>query len=281
MKNVENIQDTARLKEWLSSCDKLLIGAGAGLSASCGFSYDGARFYENFGDFERAFGFHDMYTGGFYQFPSEEVRWAYWSRFIYLNRYACGVGRAYETLLELVKGRDYFVLTTNVDHQFQRAGFDKAHLFYTQGDYGTFQCSVPCHNKTYDNEVAVRAMVAEQKNMAIPSELIPRCPICGEIMTTNLRIDGNFVEDDGWHTASENYEKFLASCAGKKVLLLEIGVGMNTPSIVKFPFWKMTASYENFRYACIDLRPINAPFDFKDRAIYIKGDISSALLELR
>lgn len=274
------MEDMEKLKKWLYGCDKILIGAGAGLSASCGFSYSGKRFHDNFADFERAFGFHDMYSGGFYPFSSDEVKWAYWSRFINLNRYSCGVGQAYKTLFELVKGRDYFVLTTNVDHQFQRAGFDKKRLFYTQGDYGLFQCSVPCHNGTYDNKEQIFAMVEAQKDMKIPSELVPRCPVCGAPMTTNLRADDKFVEDEGWHAAADNYEKFLKSCEGSKTLLLELGVGMNTPVIIKFPFWKAAASHENFRYACLDLRPVRAPFDFGERAVYIAGDMANTLKEL-
>ena len=274
------MRDIEVLKEWLDGSEKILIGAGAGLSSACGFSYSGRRFHENFADFESKFGFHDMYSGGFYPFPSEEVKWAYWSRFINLNRYACEVGEAYKNLFDLVRGRDYFVFTTNVDHQFQRAGFDKGRLFYTQGDYGLFQCSVPCHNSTYDNKEQIQAMVAEQRDMKIPSSLIPRCPVCGALMTTNLRADDKFVEDEGWHAAAENYSAFVKSCAGKSTLLLEPGVGMNTPVIIKFPFWKMTASHKNFRYACLDLRPVRSPLDLGGRALYIAQDIAKSIKEL-
>lgn len=274
------MEDVKVLKKWLNDCDKIIIGAGAGLSSACGFSYSGKRFHDNFADFEKKYGFHDMYSGGFYPFPSEQIKWAYWSRFINLNRYACEVGEAYKTLLDLSEGRDYFVLTTNVDHQFQRAGFDKSRLFYTQGDYGLFQCSLPCHNSTYDNKQLIQAMVAEQKDMEIPASLIPRCPVCGGLMTTNLRSDDKFVEDAGWHTAADSYQAFVNSCKGKKTLLLELGVGMNTPVIIKFPFWKMAASYKNFRYVCIDLHPVRAPFDLRERAVYIAQDICSCLKNL-
>lgn len=185
------------LQEKLDTADAIVLGAGAGLSASAGFTYDGKRFDQNFADFAAKYGFHDMYTGGFYPYPTLEEFWAYWSRQIFLNRYQDIPSPVYETLLRLIDGKDYFVLTTNVDHCFQKAGFDKQRLFYTQGDYGLFQCSVPCHQATYDNEASIRQMIAEQKDMRIPSQFIPKCPVCGKPMTTNLRCDNTFVEDAG------------------------------------------------------------------------------------
>ena len=189
-----------------------------------------------------------MYSGGFYPFPSIEEYWAWWSRMIWINRYECGVGKPYSDLLSLVRNKDYFIITTNVDHQFQRAGFDKKRLFYTQGDYGLFQCSEPCHQKTYDNEDAIRKMIDEQSNMKIPSSLIPLCPVCGKPLTTNLRIDDRFVQDDGWYAAASCYEDFLRRHKGMHVLFLELGVGMNTPGIIKYPFWRMVMENENAIY---------------------------------
>ena len=198
-----------QLKEVLSYADTIVIGAGAGLSASAGFVYTGERFNKYFSDFEAKYGFHDMYSGGFYPYSTPEEHWAYWSRYIYVNRYMDAPKPVYQELLELVKEKDYFVITTNVDHQFQKAGFDKKRLFYTQGDYGLFQCSVPCSIDTYENEDIIRRMMNEQKDMKIPTELIPKCPKCGKPLTMNLRSDDKFVEDGGWIKAAERYENFL------------------------------------------------------------------------
>lgn len=226
----------ARLKHELEAADAVIVGAGAGLSASAGFAYDGKRFRQHFAPFEQAYGFHDMYSGGFYPYRSPEAYWAFWSRMILLNRYEAGVGEPYRLLLQLLQGRDYFVLTTNVDHQFQKAGFDKERLFYTQGDYGLFQCSKPCCQRTYDNEMAVRRMVQQQEKLRIPSELLPRCPVCGKPMTMNLRCDDRFVQDAGWDAVAERYQAFLNRTAQSRVVYLELGVGMNTPGIIKVPF---------------------------------------------
>ena len=239
-----------QLKEIIEAADTIIIGAGAGLSTSAGFTYTGERFTKYFSDFQKKYGFQDMYSGGFYPFESFEEHWAYWSRYIYINRYMNAPKEVYEKLYDLVKEKDYFVLTTNVDHCFQKAGFDKNRLFYTQGDYGLFQCSVPCHQKTYDNEEWIRKMVEAQgfvvgtkkelslpegviPKMTIPSELVPICPKCGKPMSMNLRADNTFVEDEGWHTASERYADFLRRHKKMNTLFLELGTGMNTPAIFK------------------------------------------------
>lgn len=269
-----------RLKQELDTADAVVIGAGSGLSISAGFTYSGERFQKYFGDFIAKYGFRDMYSGGFYPFDSLEEHWAYWSRYIYINRYLDAPKPVYQELLKLVHGKDYFVLTTNVDHCFQKAGFDKQRLFYTQGDYGLWQCSRPCHSKTYENEVAIKRMVAEQTNMKIPSALVPHCPVCGAPMTMNLRADDTFVEDEGWHAAAQRYEKFLRCHRGQHILFLELGVGGNTPAIIKYPFWRMT--YQNSRaiYACINLSKVYCPRELQTQAICIDGDIGEILMML-
>lgn len=256
------------------TADCIVIGAGAGLSTAAGFTYSGERFEKHFSDFEAKYGFHDMYSGGFFPFESPEETWAYWSRFIWCNRYSDLDNGTYKSLYELVKDKDYFVITTNVDHQFQKAGFDKKRLFYTQGDYGLFQCSEPCHNKTYDNEAAVKDMLEFQQDMKIPSELVPKCPVCGKPMAMNLRADNTFVEDEGWHRAAERYNKFLSDHDGQHVLFLELGVGYNTPGIIKYPFWRMTARNPKAVYACLNFGDAYAPGEIKSRSICINGDIS-------
>lgn len=263
----------SRLKQELETADSVVIGAGAGLSASAGFIYTGERFQKYFGDFIEKYGFRDMYSGGFHPFDSLEEHWAYWSRYIYINRYMDPPKPVYHDLFELVQDKDYFVLTTNVDHCFQKAGFDKHRLFYTQGDYGLWQCSRSCHQKTYDNEDVIRKMLAEQKDMKIPAELVPHCPVCGAPMSMNLRADDTFVEDDGWHLAARRYEDFLRRHEGEHILFLELGVGGNTPGIIKYPFWKMTAKNPKAVYACVNLGAAWAPREIADRSICIDGDI--------
>ena len=270
----------SRLRQELETADAVVIGAGSGLSTSAGFTYSGERFQKYFGDFIARYGFRDMYSGGFYPFDSLEEHWAYWSRYIYINRYMDPPKPVYRELLQLVQGRDYFVLTTNVDHCFQNAGFDKHRLFYTQGDYGLWQCSKPCHQKTYDNETIVKKMLAGQKDMKIPAELVPHCPVCGAPMTMNLRADDTFVQDEGWHAAARRYEAFLRRHEGEHILFLELGVGGNTPVIIKYPFWRMTAQNPRAVYACINLEEAGCPGELRGRAVCVEGDIGAALHRL-
>lgn len=266
-----------QLRHALDNCDAVLIGAGAGLSTAAGLSYSGKRFDENFADFRDAYGIRDMYSGGFYPFPDLETFWAWWSRHIWINRYEPGATETYKMLLELVRDKDYFVLTTNVDHQFQLAGFDKRRLFYTQGDYGLFQCSRSCTNETYDNEDAIRAMMAEQPSMRVSSELVPTCPRCGAPMTTNLRANNMFVEDDGWYEASRRYEQFRQEHKAGRILYLELGVGGNTPVIIKYPFWEAVARNEQATYACVNMGEAIAPTAIADRSVLVDADINEVL----
>lgn len=269
-----------RLKTELESAAAVVIGAGAGMSASAGMTYDGERFEKTFADFHEKYGITDMYSGGFYPYETLEEYWAWWSRQILVNRYEADAGKPYTDLLRIVKDKDYFVITTNVDHQFQLAGFDKKRLFYTQGDYGLWQCSKPCHGKTYDNEVAVRRMVEEQQDMKIPAQLVPKCPVCGSPMTMNLRCDNTFVEDEGWHEASNRYSEFIRRHEGMHVLFLELGVGANTPVIIKYPFWQMTAENPKAVYACINKGESYFPAEINKQAISIDGDIGEVINRL-
>ena len=296
MSGFENItnEEIIKFHEILDSAKCVVIGAGAGLSASAGFSYSGERFKKYFSDFEAKYHFHDMYSGGFADFSSLEENWAYWSRFIYINRYMDAPLPVYEKLFELVRGKDYFAITTNVDHCFQKAGFDKKRLFYTQGDYGLFQCCVPCHKKTYDNEEIVKKMLISQGfgfkdsenkkdgeiifpenplKMEILSELVPHCPVCGKPMSMNLRCDGTFVEDDGWHEAARRYQDFLEKHTNTRTLFLELGVGGNTPGIIKYPFWNLVHQNKNAFYASLNMEKEEIPIEIKARSVLIKGDI--------
>ena len=272
---IKNLQTT------LSEADTVVIGAGAGLSTSAGFVYTGERFEKYFSDFTAKYGIKDMYSGGFYPFATLEEHWAYWSRYIYINRYMDAPKPVYDDLLKLVQGKDYFVITTNVDHCFQKAGFDKKRLFYTQGDYGLFQCSEPCCQETFENEALIREMVIRQENMKIPTELLPVCPHCGKPLTMNLRSDDKFVEDEGWHRAAERYENFLRTREGGKILFLELGVGYNTPVIIKYPFWQMTAKNPSATYACINRGQAMCPQEIEQRSICLDADISAVIARLQ
>lgn len=287
-----------RLKTEIKTADAIVIGAGAGLSTSAGFTYSGERFEKYFFDFGEKYGFRDMYTGGFYPYPSEEEFWAFWARYIYINRYRNAPIPVYEKLLACVKDQDYFVVTTNVDHCFQKAGFDKKRLFYTQGDYGLFQSVNPSNRKTYDNEawvlqaIEAQGFVKDEKgiyhvpengrlSMRIPTELIPKCPDDGSAVTTNLRADDSFAEDEGWHRASAAYADFLRRHAQLHVLYLELGVGANTPVIVKYPFWQMTMANEQAVYACVNYGEAFCPEEIEKRSICINADIHLLLDDIK
>ena len=290
----ENIR---RLKDEIETADAIVIGAGAGLSTAAGFTYSGERFDRYFFDFRDHYGIRDMYSGGFFPFPDEETRWAWWARHIYFNRYIEAPKPVYQDLLSLVRDREYFVITTNVDHQFQRAGFDKERLFYTQGDYGLFQSAGGRIKKTYDNEAWVmKAMAAqgfipdengvfrvpEDRMLAlrIPSELIPVCPDDGGPVSMNLRADDTFVEDEGWHAAAERYARYLQEHEGKHVLFLELGVGGNTPMIIKYPFWAMTAENPKAVYACLNYNEAVCPDQIRAQSICLDGDSGDLLRRL-
>ena len=285
------------IKELTANADAIVIGAGAGLSTSAGFTYSGERFDKYFSDFKERYKFTDMYSGGFYPYETLEEHWAFWSRYIYINRYMDAPKPVYDNLYELVKDKDYFVITTNVDHCFQKAGFDKHRLYYTQGDYGLFQCSEPCHKKTYDNEDIIRKMVMAQGyefkedgslylpegrslKMIVPSELVPYCPECGKPMSMNLRADNTFVEDEGWHVAAQRYEQFLDRHKNLNVVFIELGIGYNTPVIIKYPFWQMTDKWQHAHYICLNYGQAYAPDEIKDKSVCVNKDIDEVIRRL-
>ena len=285
------------IKELTANADAIVIGAGAGLSTSAGFTYSGERFDKYFSDFKERYKFTDMYSGGFYPYETLEEHWAFWSRYIYINRYMDAPKPVYDNLYELVKDKDYFVITTNVDHCFQKAGFDKHRLYYTQGDYGLFQCSEPCHKKTYDNEDIIRKMVMAQGyefkedgslylpegrnlKLTVPSELVPYCPECGKPMSMNLRADNTFVEDEGWHMAAKRYEQFLERHKNLNIVFIELGIGYNTPVIIKYPFWQMTDKWQHAHYICLNYGQAYAPDEIKDKSVCVNKDIDEVIRRL-
>ena len=285
------------IKELTANADAIVIGAGAGLSTSAGFTYSGGRFDKYFSDFKERYKFTDMYSGGFYPYETLEEHWAFWSRYIYINRYMDAPKPVYDNLYELVKDKDYFVITTNVDHCFQKAGFDKHRLYYTQGDYGLFQCSEPCHKKTYDNEDIIRKMVMAQGyefkedgslylpegrnlKLTVPSELVPYCPECGKPMSMNLRADNTFVEDEGWNVAAKRYEQFLERHKNLNIVFIELGIGYNTPVIIKYPFWQMTDKWQHAHYICLNYGQAYAPDEIKEKSVCVNKDIGEVIRRL-
>ena len=284
---------TALIREKIQRADAVVIGAGAGLSTAAGFTYSGERFEKYFADFGEKYGFSDMYSGGFYNYDTLEEYWAYWSRYIYVNRYMDPPTDLYKQLFQLVENKDYFVLTTNVDHCFQKAGFDKNRIFYTQGDYGLLQCSKPCHHETYDNEEIVKKMMVSQGyrieagkltvpegaqiRRTVPTELVPRCPKCGRLMSMNLRADNTFVQDAGWEAAAKRYERFMEDHRGQKVVFLELGVGYNTPGIIKYNFWQYAHNWRNAFYVCINKGEADIPGEIREKSVGIDADIAEVL----
>lgn len=296
----KNLNDRIeKTKELFESADYVLIAAGAGLSTAGGFEYSGKNFERYFSDFDKKYGFKDMYSGGFYPYKTLEEKWAFWSRYIYVNSYMNETANPlYKSLFELVKNKNYFVITTNVDHQFQLSGFDKNKIFYMQGDYGLFQCEVPCHNKTYDNKDYVFKMLLSQNflektqngykmtdksiwKMQIDSNLIPKCPVCGKNMTMNLRADETFIQDDGWEKHVKLYEKFLGKAKDKKLLLMEFGVGYNTPIIIKYPFERMTYLYNETNLIRFNKDYAICPKEISNKTILFDENIETILKELK
>ena len=291
---MENLQEKIKiLQQKINEADAVVIGAGAGLSTAAGFTYSGERFDRYFWDFAEKYHFSDMYSGGFYNYDTLEEYWGYWSRYIYVNRYMDAPTDLYDQLFALVKDKDYFVLTTNVDHCFQKAGFDKSRLFYTQGDYGLFQCSKPCHRGTYDNEETVKKMVVSQGyrmeegkltvpegtqiRRTVPAELVPRCPRCGRPMSMNLRADNTFVQDAGWDAATKRYQKFMEDHRGQNVVFLELGVGYNTPGIIKYNFWQYAYNWRNAFYVCINKGDAYVPKEIESKAVGIDADLAEVI----
>ncbi len=270
-----------RAKDLIVNADYVLIGAGSGLSTAGGFTYSGERFEKNFKDFIEKYNIRDMYSAGFYPYKTSEEKWAYWSRYVYINRYQSKANPTYTALLDLVKNKDYFVITTNVDHQFQIAGYDKKRMFYTQGDYGLFQCSVPCHNKTYDNEELIIKMYESQKDCKIPTELIPHCPVCGKEMEMNLRADDRFVQDEGWYEHARSYQEFLDKAKDKKLVLIEVGVGFNTPAIIRYPFEQMTYKNKNTHLIRINKDYAVCSPEILGKSILFSEDINQILNDMK
>lgn len=282
MKNssIDYKESIEKLKLELNSADAIMVGVGAGLSTAAGLTYSGERFYKYFADFSEKYGIRDMYSGGFFPFENPEEYWAWWSRHIWYNRYEPGCCELYQDMYSIFKNTNYFIISTNVDHQIQLAGFDKKRLFYTQGDYGLFQCSKPCSQITYDNKDIVQKMVKLQENMKIPSELIPKCPVCGSPMTMNLRADDKFVQDGGWYAANDRYNDFFNQYKNLHILYLELGVGFNTPGIIKYPFWKATAANSRARYVCINYGEAYSPQEIEKQSICIDADIKKVISDL-
>ena len=270
--------DIIRIKKWVDAANAIVIGAGAGLSDAAGIHYSGEKFENDFSEWIKKYGMKDLYTSSFYPFRTEEEKWAYWAKHIYFSYYERKNTDLYKNLFELVKHKNYFIITTNTDGQFINNGFSKDRIFEVQGSYSKLQCSIPCHKRLYDNEKIVREMLSNiNTDLKIPSSLVPRCPVCGQNMSVNLRCDDTFVEDDNWYKMQTKYEDFVINYADKNVLLLEFGVGFNTPGIIRFPFEEMTFMHDNFRIIRFNDKYPMVPDEIKDRSLSVTDDIGEII----
>ncbi len=271
-----------KIKELIKNSNCILIGAGAGLSASAGLDYSGERFENNFAEFIKKYGFTDMYSATFYDFESQEEKWAYFAKHIYMNDVGIEATDLYKKVLKLVREKEYFVITTNVDDQFEKAGFNKEKIFATQGSYKKIQCKASCHNKLYDDSELVKEMICNtNQDLKIPSNLVPKCPVCGENMEVNLRKDAYFVQDNNWYMQAKKYSEFLDKNKDKDLVLLELGVGFNTPGIIRFPFEQMTYQNKNWKLVRINREnTMNYFFDIDNKSILIEDDIKSVIKKI-
>lgn len=270
--------DIINIKKWLDEADAIIIGAGAGLSDAAGIHYSGKKFKHDFKDFIKKYDIKDLYSSSFYPFKTEEEKWAYWAKHIYFSYYERKHTNLYKKLYNLVKNKNYFVITTNTDGQFINNGFAKEKVFEVQGSYSKLQCSIPCHNKLYDNEKLIKEMLINiDKDLKIPTSLVPKCPVCGAKMEVNLRCDDTFVEDDNWQLLQNRYNDFIKNNRDKKVLLLEFGVGFNTPSIIRFPFERMTYIHDNFKLIRFNNKYYNLPKEIKNKSISVSDNINEVL----
>ena len=269
-----------KMKQLLKEADCILIGAGSGLSTAAGLKYSGENFQKNYKEFMQKYHFEDLYSASFYEFKTQEEKWAFFSKMILLNRYNKPL-TLYKELYDIVKDKNYFVITTNVDGQFEISGFDKEKIFAVQGDYKYLQCENACHNKLYDNSEIVKKWTANMKECKIPSELVMKCPVCGGNMDMNLRKDDKFVQDENWYKQLKAYKDFLKEMKNKNVVLLEIGVGFNTPGIIRFPFEKMTIENSKTRLIRINKNYLKCFLDIADKAITFTEEVKQILDDLK
>ena len=268
-------------KQAIKQADYIIIGAGSGLSTAAGLLYSGEKFEKDFREFIEKYHFDNLYSASFYEFKTQEEKWAFFAKMIKLNRYNEKPLKLYQELYEIVKNKEYFVLSTNVDGQFYNSGFDKDKIFEVQGDYSYLQCENACHNKLYNNKELVEKWLRNTKNCKIPSDLVMKCPVCGGNMDMNLRKDANFVQDENWYRQSEKYEDFLSRSKGKNVVLLEIGVGFNTPGIIRFPFERMTAISEKTTLIRINKDYPNPMLEIENKTISFDEDTNKIIEDLK
>lgn len=269
-----------KAKQIIKNANYILIGAGAGLSTAAGLEYSGKNFEKNYKEFIKKYNFEDLYSATFYPFKTEEEKWAFWAKLIELNRFNKPL-KLYKELLNLVKNKQYFILTTNVDTQFEIAGFEKNKIFATQGDYSLLQCKYGCHNKLYNNKEMVQKWLEFTKDCKIPKALVPKCPVCGKNMEMNLRKDNNFVQDENWYKQSKEYKNFLDITKNKNIVLLEIGVGFNTPGIIRFPFEQMVYNNKNATLIRINKDSPLSILEIKNKMISFDENTNQVIKDLK
>ena len=270
-----------KAKQAIKQADYIIIGAGSGLSTAAGLLYNGEKFEKDFKEFIEKYHFDNLYSASFYEFKTQEEKWAFFAKMIKLNRYNKKPLKLYQELYEIVRNKEYFVLSTNVDGQFYNSGFDKEKVFEVQGDYEYLQCENACNNKLYNNEKLVERWLRNTKDCKIPSNLVMKCPVCGGNMDMNLRKDANFVQDENWYKASNNYKKFLDRIKNKNMVLLEIGVGFNTPGIIRFPFEQMTANNEQTTLIRINKDYPLPMLEIKSKTISFDEDTNKIIEDLK
>ena len=271
----------SEVKNLINEADYILIGAGSGLSTAAGLEYFGESFEKNFKEFIEKYNFPDLYSASFYDFNTQEEKWAFFAKMISLNRFNKEPLKLYQELYSLIKVKDYFVITTNVDGQFEKAGFEKERVFETQGDYAYLQCENACHNKLYYNYDLVNEWLKNTKDCKIPNNLVPKCPVCGGNMEMNLRKDANFVQDENWYKQDKRYGEFLDKSQDKNLLLLEIGVGFNTPGIIRFPFEQMVYNNINTNLVRINKDYAFTNKEIKNKTILFDEDVNTIIEDLR
>lgn len=281
MNYIEKIQ---HLSELIYNTDAIVIGGGSGLSSAAGYNHYhwSSVFLKQMGVFQEHYGFTSPFAGFYHCFSSLEEQWAYYAAYTRAIQTA-DIGKPYLDLKNIIGNKPHFIITTNIDGQFERV-FSTKHICDFQGNFRYFQCSQPCHDTIYNNETSIEKIFFNINKFRVPSELVPRCPKCGRQMVPWVRDDA-FLEGESWKLSLKNYydflEKWLLQNNSSKVLLLELGVGDMTPSIIKLPFWEITEKNANVTYVCINKNKSSMPMHIKDKSLHITGDLSLVLEELK
>ena len=276
--NQTTTTEAEQLAALIQESDAIVVGIGAGMSAADGFLYIGERFEHAFPDFIEKYQLLDMLQASLYDFEDWEEYWAFQSRFVALNYLDQPLGASYVYLRELLAQKPHHIITTNADNAFAIAGYDSNNVFHIQGEYALWQCSNHCHQQTYRDDAKIRQMIAEQTNMRIPSELIPRCPKCNAPFEINKRNEEKgMVEDADFHAQAKRYHAFLDAHSKGKVLYLEIGVGHTTPQFIKHPFQQRVAENPDALFVTLNHKHYRIPLAIRPQTVQFTGHIAELI----